>query len=71
MERRSVNSSNIAAIGYDPERQILEVEFNSGSVYHYLGVPEHLHLGLMSADSHGRFLNQHIKEAGFPYIQVQ
>lgn len=32
MERQYVSSSNIASIGYDPDNQVLEIEFLSGAV---------------------------------------
>ena len=51
MQRTSVDSSNLAAVGYNPSRKVLEVEFNSGSVYQYYGVPEHEYRNLMSAGS--------------------
>lgn len=61
MERVPVTSSNVAAVGYDAETETLEVEFNNGSVYQYLAVPENEHQALMQADSVGRHLNTFIK----------
>ena len=69
MDRHHVASSNIGAIGYDSTTQTLEVEFLSGWVYQYYGVPEHLHQQIMQASSKGQFLNQYIKNA-FPYSRV-
>ena len=69
MERYSVASSNIASIGYDVNTQTLEVEFFSGMIYQYYGVPEHLYDQLMQAGSKGRFLNTYIKN-GFGYSRV-
>jgi hypothetical protein len=51
MERIRVSSSNVRAVGYDAEEQILEVEFHSGSIYHYFNVPEYKYEGLMRASS--------------------
>ena len=62
MERRRVNSSNINSIGYEPGSMTLEVEFHSGSVYQYYGVPEHVNSAFMSAASKGTFLNDNIKD---------
>jgi hypothetical protein len=62
MERTSVSSSTISAIGYDPDTQILEVEFLNGSVYEYSGVPSSEHDGLMNADSKGKYLHANIKK---------
>lgn len=61
MHRQPVSSSNIASIGYDPSTRTLEVEFNRGSVYRYLGVPEGTYRALMSAASHGSYLNSFVK----------
>lgn len=61
MYRTAVESSNVAAVGYDPNRRILEIEFLSGSIYHYRNVPQQVHQDLMAAESKGRFLNSIIK----------
>lgn len=61
MERIPVISSNILAIGYDEDSQVLEVEFNHGSVYQYMGVPQSELEGIMNADSKGKYLNANIK----------
>lgn len=63
MNRSPVQSSNVASVGYDQETQTLEVEFNSGSVYQYFDVPQHVYEGLLTAESAGRFLNAEIKGA--------
>lgn len=70
MERQRVVSSDIASIGYDTGSSTLEVEFHDGGVYEYSGVPSEVHAGLMAADSHGKFLNLHVKKAGYPYRKV-
>lgn len=61
MQREPVTSSNIASIGYDEEAQTLEVEFLTGDTYQYFDVPRSVYQELMSAASHGRYLNQYIK----------
>lgn len=61
MERQSVSSSNLAAIGYDAENEILEVEFNHGGIYQYDGVPANVHEKLMNASSHGTYFSAHIR----------
>lgn len=69
MERYSVASSNIASIGHDASSQTLEVEFLSGAIYQYYGVPENMYDQLMQAGSKGRFLNAYIKNA-YGYSRV-
>jgi hypothetical protein len=61
MERQSVESSNLASIGYDSENEILEVEFNHGGVYQYFNVPENVFKELMNADSHGIYFSANIR----------
>ena len=69
MQRYSVASSNIAAVGYDPATETLEVQFLSGWVYQYYNVPENMYDQLMKEGSKGRFLNVYIKNA-YPYSRV-
>ncbi|POA88920.1 KTSC domain-containing protein [Pseudomonas protegens] len=61
MERVSVSSSNIAAVGYDEFSQTLEVEFLNGAVYEYYDVPEYVYQELISASSVGGYFAQRIK----------
>ena len=70
MNRVSVSSSHLASVGYEPELQILEVEFVDRSVYQYSSVPSYVYRGLMSASSHGSYLDSHVKKAGYPYRRV-
>lgn len=61
MKRQSVNSSNITSIGYDKDKQVLEIEFNTGSIYHYPNITEKLANELVNAPSIGRFFNTTIR----------
>lgn len=70
MDRKYVSSSNIASIGYDPMRMILEVEFLNGSIYQYYDVPEDLYIGLMEASSYGKYLHEYIKKGGYRFERV-
>jgi hypothetical protein len=70
MERQRVASTNIESIGYDGESSTLEVEFHHGGIYQYSGVPSDVYLGLMAADSHGKFLDVYVKKANYPYRRV-
>ena len=70
MQREQVVSEVLRAVGYDSDRNILELEFTSGEVYRYFDVPPELHLGLMTAGSHGSFFAAHIRDAGFEFERV-
>ena len=61
VEWTMVDSSNVAAIGYDKEAEELHVQFNNGSTYVYRAVPEDVVKDFLNADSKGKFLNEHIK----------
>jgi hypothetical protein len=56
-----VSSSMAASIAYDSNEEILQVEFNNGAVYQYLGVDEETWEDFYSSDSVGSFFNQEIK----------
>lgn len=68
MDRISVESSCVAAIGYDPSQSLLEVEFTSGEVYQYPDVPEDVYQAFISADSIGAYFRQHISQYSFVRI---
>ena len=54
MSREPVNSSAVAAIGYQAAEKTLEIEFVSGEVYRYFKVPEWTYKAFLKADSKGR-----------------
>lgn len=69
MYREPVVSESIASIGYDDDAETLEVEFVTGAVYRYSGVPQDVYEDFRQAPSKGGFFNQHIKNA-YPWEQV-
>ncbi|MBS3947902.1 MAG: KTSC domain-containing protein [Dethiobacter sp.] len=70
MNRTPVRSSNIRSAGYDPGARTLELEFHSGGIYQYSGVPENVHQSMMQATSKGSYFHDHIKDR-YPYRQVR
>jgi hypothetical protein len=71
VQRVHVQSSNLESVGYDAQTGTLEVGFLDGSVYQYFNVPSSIYEGLMSAASHGHFLDVHVKKAGYRYLKVR
>lgn len=65
-QMQPVSSSNIAAVGYDAESQMVYVQFLNGSTYAYKGVPEHEFENLLTAPSVGSYLNRNYKNV-YPY----
>lgn len=61
MARQTVASSNITSVGW--ENDVLEVEFKTGQVYKYFGVPTDVAESLKTADSVGQFFNSKIRGA--------
>ncbi len=64
-----VESSNLASIGYDSEKEILEIEFNHGGVYQYFDVPQSVYEELMNADSHGKYFSANIRN-DYNYVKL-
>ncbi len=56
-----VCSSMAAAVAYDYDREILQIEFNSGSIYQHSHVEPELWEDLQATDSIGSFYNEEIK----------
>ncbi|MEA2096949.1 MAG: KTSC domain-containing protein [Candidatus Cloacimonadota bacterium] len=52
----------MVAIGYDSETRILEITFKQGETYPFCNVPENIFIGLKSAQSHGGYYNDHIRD---------
>jgi hypothetical protein len=71
MERIGVTSSDVASVGYDRAAGVLEVEFLTGSIYQYQGVPASVYEGLMSAPSHGKYFAAYIKKGPYSYAQIR
>lgn len=63
MEREPVSSSSISSIGYDADTETLEIEFNTGLVYQFYGVPEDVHAEILEAPSIGAYFNAYIRPA--------
>jgi hypothetical protein len=70
MDRKRVNASNIRSIGYDAAKQLLEVEFTSGSIVEYSGVSPEVHRQFMNAPSPGSFFQDKVDE-NFPAKRIR
>ena len=69
MRRKMVDSTTMKSVGYEAGGRVLEIEFDSGAVYQYLGVPASIHEELMAAESKGQYFNSEIRDT-YPYVQV-
>lgn len=60
MDMHPVVSSNVKAVGHDPEDRALYVEFRDGSRYRYEGVSPEVFRALLRAESKGKFIHARI-----------
>jgi KTSC domain len=56
-----LTSSNLRRCAYDIETETLHLQFQSGKVYDYEGVPVSVYNGLLEASSAGQYFNSEIK----------
>ena len=61
MQAVNLNSTTLKTAAYHNQPEVLELEFCSGAVYHYLGVCESIFKQLLEAESKGRYFNQYIR----------
>ncbi len=69
MERRSVKSNAIRSVGYRDSDFTLEIEFCSGRIYQYSGVPRSLYEWMLRSTSQGGFFNRMIWDK-YPEVEV-
>ena len=59
----------MAAVAYDSNRELLQIEFRDGTVYQYFNVPADVHENLLRAPSKGTYFNRVIR-GRFPYTRL-
>jgi hypothetical protein len=62
MTRTKVTAETLRSIGYDPDAELLELEFTSGDIYDYQKVKPHLYLGLMNSNAKDAYFNKYIRD---------
>ena len=70
MQRHEVASRSLASVGYDAGSRTLEVEFQSGAVYQYAGVPHAVAQSLVRARSIGAYFSRFVRD-GYEYMRVE
>ena len=70
MEMHSVASSNVQAVGHDPDTNILRVVFKGGATYEYDSVPPIVAEGCWALSSAGKYLNAVVKKGGYPFRRI-
>ena len=69
IKRAPMDSSAVASVGYDATIRALDVEYAGGAVYRYHPVPDRVYRQLLRAESKGRFVNAHIRDA-YPFRRI-
>jgi hypothetical protein len=69
MARVNLNSTSLNAATYQDQSALLELEFRSGAIYHYSGVPAQTYQQLLRAQSKGGYFNRHIRNR-FAYAKI-
>jgi hypothetical protein len=64
-----LNSTSLAAVAYDEDLRLLQLNFQDGTRYLYSGVTPDLYHHLVGATSKGSFFNRHIR-GQFPYAKI-
>jgi hypothetical protein len=65
----SGESTALATVMYDTERELLRLEFRDRLVYDYFGVPAETHDALLRSTSKGGYFNRMI-QGRFPYERL-
>ena len=61
VERLPVKSRILRSVGYNESTKILEIEFSSGFVYQYSGVPPKVYADLMHSDEIGKYYSEKVR----------
>ena len=61
MDTVPVDSSLLLWAAYSPQQHRLRLKFRSGEIYDYFDVPAQIYADLLTAESKGRYFNQHIR----------
>ena len=71
--RTEVESSQIRSVGFDAEKNEMEIEFKPGSIYKYDNVTQELFDEFMRAESKGKFFGQAIKSNSekYPFTKIR
>ena len=69
MNITAVESATLAVLAYDDAHEVLQLEFRSGAVYRYFGIPAPVYEALTSDPSKGRYFNRAIR-GNYAYARV-
>jgi KTSC domain len=62
MTRIKINSDKLVSVGYEPDAELLELEFPGNGIYEYHKVHPVIYMGLMHTKAKEAYFNKHIKD---------
>lgn len=65
-----VDSSNVESVAYDDDTQIMGVKFHNGGLYAYETIEMDVYVGLVHAESVGKYLHNVVKAGAYPYTKL-
>jgi len=68
-EMHPVTSKSVSTLGYDEAAQEAYIQFHSGGLYVYRGVPAHEYENLLNAQSVGSYHHTYFKNV-YPYERI-
>ncbi len=61
MKPIAVESTSLATVAYDADRELLQIEFRDRAIYQYFSVTAEVHAALMCAPLKGSYFNRAIR----------
>ena len=61
VKRQTVQSRILRSVGYDDSTKILEIEFQTGLVYQYSGVPPKVSTDLLRSGEIGKYFSEKVR----------
>lgn len=62
MTRIKVHSNILLSVGYEPDSELLELEFPNNGIYEYHKVHPVIYMGLMHTEAKEAYFDKHIKD---------
>lgn len=68
LEMTPIASSNLVAVGYDPDAMLMQAQFKNGSVYSYANVEPDTYAAMMADVNPGKYFADIIKPQRQRYV---
>jgi len=62
MTRIKVHSTTLLSVGYEPDSELLELEFPGKTIHEYHKVHPVIYMGLMHTDTKEDYIDKHIRD---------